>query len=434
MKKLLALLPITLLANDIYKDLATAYNNNDFKKAYEISNNICKHSCSDIALNMIMGKSAFKLGMYDEALAAYDRVLVLDESNIEARLQSAMIYQKNGNLSLLKIELENLKNDERLKEEEKILISKMLTGVKKQEQSNYQANKPYASIGFGYGYDSNPKKQNLKDSYLPIPQLGISFPIEGAKHEPASSILTNVNAGYKKQVNDVYDFDLSGNFYNKYYIKPIEEDFQNLSVFTASLNNGFEISRQFKLNVLLAYDYIVLKQKRYLNTFTADVSGDFYIENGLSFGLGYTINHNNYLNEEHKENDSNHHSIYAMSRLISQRSMAYLKIAYDIEKTSRVQESQNNYKEYSATAGIIYILNKQVVLRASLGYANAKYDEKIFLNKRKDLTYRINFGAEYNMDHHSFFSIDFGYDRLKSSIEYNSYDNYFTNLMYKYKF
>lgn len=434
MNKLAFLLPLSLCANDIYSDLSESFKNSDFKNSYELSQKICKNSCADINLNLIMGKSAFKLGMYDEALAAFDRVLVLDENNIDARLQSAIIYQKSGNYELLKLELENLKNDERLKEEEKILVSNMLKSIKKQEKTKAQINTPYASVGFGYGYDSNPKKQNLKDSYLPIPQLGFNFPISGAEHEPASSILTTLNAGYKKQVNDFYDYDINVNFYNKYYIKPIEEDFQNLSVFTASINNGFDISRQFKLNILLSYDYIVLKQKRYLNTFTADVSGDYYLENGLSLGLGYTINHNNYLNEEHKENDSNHHSIYAMSRLISQRSMVYLKIAYDIEQTSRIKESTNNYNEYSITSGIIYMLNKQVILKASLMYSNSKYKETIFENRRRDTMVRVNFGAEYNMDHHNIFSADFGYDKIKSTLEYNSYDNYFLNLMYKYKF
>lgn len=434
MKKLTILLPLSLFANNAYTDLQSNYQNNNYKRAYEISSDICKNSCADIDLNLMMGKSAFKLGMYDEALAAFDRVLVLDENNVDARLQSAIIYQKSGNYELLKLELESLKNDERLKREEKILVSNMLKGIKKQEKSKAQINTPYASVSVGYGYDSNPKKQNLKDSYLPIPQLGIKFPISGAKHEPASSVLANLNAGYKKQVNDVYDYDINANFYNKYYIKSIEEDFQNLSVFTASINNGFDISRQFKLNILLSYDYIVLKHKRYLNTFTADVSGDYYMENGISLGLGYTINHNNYLNEEHKENDSNHHSIYAMSRLISQRSMVYLKMAYDIEQTSRVKESTNNYKEYSITSGIIYMLNKQVMLKASLGYSSSKYKETIFTNQRNDKSIRVNFGAEYNMDHHNIFSADLGYDRVKSTLEYNSYDNYFLNLMYKYKF
>lgn len=433
MKKFLTFLPIALLANP-FDDLVNAYNQEDYKTSYDIASSICRQTCSDINLNLIMGKSAFRLGLYDEALAAYDRVLVLDDTNTEARLQSAIIYQKNGNLALLKLELENLKDDERLNDDEKALVASMLKNVKYQQKANNEINIPYASIGFGYGYDSNPKKQNLKDSYLPVPQLGINFPIPGAKHQPASSILANLNAGYKKQVNNVYDYDININFYNKYYIKPIEEDFQNLSVFTASINNGFEISRQFKLNILMSYDYIILKQKRYLNTFTADISGDYYTESGLAFGLGYTINHNNYLIEDNKENDSNHHSIYAMSKIISQRSMSYLKIAYDIEKTSRIKESSNNYKEYSATAGIIYMLNKQVILKASLGYAKGRYDEKIFLNTRNDITYRVNFGAEYNMDHHNFFSLDLGYNRVKSSIEYTSYDNIYTNLMYKYKF
>lgn len=434
MKKTIALFPLVLLANPNYNEISKAYLEKNYQKAYIKAKELCNIDCSSVDLNMLLGKSAMQLKKYDDALAAFDRVLVMDADNTEAKLQSAIVYQKTGDTTLLKLELEDLKTSGNLNQEEEQIVDLMIKNINRQDKIKKSKNTPYASVSFGYGYDSNPKKQNLKDSYIPIPQLGFNFPIEGALHEPASSILTNLNAGFKKEVNNVYDFDINLNFYNKYYIKPIEENFQNLGVFTASINNGFEISRQFKMNVLMAYDYIILKNKRYLNTFTGDISFDYFTDKNISLGLGYTINHNNYLMVDNKENDSNHHSIYAMSRLILERSMSYLKIAYDIEKTSRVKESSNNYKEYSATFGLIYLLNKQVTLKASLSYSYDIYKEKIFDNSRKDRNFRINFGAEYNMDHHNFFTADLGYDKNKSTLEYNSFDNYFINLMYKYKF
>lgn len=201
------------------------------------------------------------------------------------------------------------------------------------------------------------------------------------------------------------------------------------------LNNGFEISRQFKMNVLVSYDYVWLKHSRYLNTLTLDISSDISFNDNFTQTFGYAINHNEYIKYEDKNRGSLHHSIYGMSKIIMQRSLTYIKLAYDLERNNKNKEVKSeDYKEYSITAGVVYLYSKQIMLRASATYSKSFYKEKVFADKRNDTEYKINLGAEYDMDHHNIFSLNLGYAKVKSSVDLNSYNNYFTNFMYKYKF
>lgn len=434
MKK--AILILTLLTHTYASDLINKYTNGDYKSAYELAVSQCNVNCNDKNLNLILGNSAFKLGKYDEALSAYDRVLIIDKDNIEARLQSAMIYQKNGNLTLLKAELQNLENNPKLTKEEKAAVKNTLSQLIKDENNEKEKNKIYGSVGIGLGYESNPKKVNLNDTTLHIGhELLPYFNIPGEKREPATSVLANVNAGYKNQVNDIYDFDIGANFYNRYYIKSREEDFQDLNIFSLSFSNGFAISKNFKTNILLSYDYIWLKHKRYLNTLTFDISGDINFNDNFSHTIGYSIGSNDYIDSEDKIRGSYHHTLYSMSKIIMQRSLVYLKLAYDLEKNKKNKEVKSeDYKEYSISIGMAYLYNSQIILRANATYGKSYYKEKVFADKRRDTEFKVNLGAEYDMDHHNIFSLNLGYSKVNSTIGINSYNNYFTNFMYKYKF
>ena len=422
---------ICLFASE--EELVKAYQAGDYKKSFRLANELCKISCNDLGLNLILGRSAYELGLFDNALSAYDRVLIRDESNIEARLHSALIYQKSGNLSLLKVELESLKNDNRLSKSEKEAVTSMLKSLDEREKEN-KGYGFYGSLSLGFGYESNPKKEYLKDTELCL-GVNFCFPVKAAPKEPSYSTTTSVNVGYKDSVNSVYDYDVGINFISKHYNKPRKDDFDNLNMLNMSLDNGFLISESFKINVLFSYDYLNSKQNSYLNTYTMGVSSDFDISDILNLGLGYSISHNSYIQKIDKDNNTNQRSLYLNGRLFLDRLMTFFRISLNNEKSTRFADSTDNHDEISTNIGFIYILNQHFMLRANAAYSVSDYDRKLFsILKRKDTDYRANVGFDYKINKSNAITFTTGFAQKNSTIEMKSYKNYSTNIIYRYSF
>ena len=91
MKKLLVsifILTLTcslLVGDELDKQYETAlneYKSGDFKASYEILSKLYMDNLSDADLNFHLGRSAYETGHYEMALAAFERVEMLDEGNL----------------------------------------------------------------------------------------------------------------------------------------------------------------------------------------------------------------------------------------------------------------------------------------------------------------------------------------------------------------
>ena len=432
-KKLALLFLYSIFLYGNAEDLLRVFKKGDYKTSFNIANKICKISCNDLGLNLILGKSAYELGLFDEALSAYDRVLIQDENNIEARLQSALIYQKSGNTTLLKVELESLIRDNRLSEQDRLTVAKMLKNLKKKEKSD-RGDGFYASLSIGYGYDTNPKKENFKHTSIYVPGVG-DFLIPASKKNPSSNGTVGLNAGYKNHINNFYDVNFNFSSFGKRFMKPKKEDFSNLAVVSASFANGFTISEAFKINATLMYDYINLKEQSYLSVYTADIYADFKTSENTSLEIGYSYTYNDYIKRDDKVNNSNHFSAYINPKIYFSRAMMYLRASYDIEKNIKDKHSTANYHEYSLTTGFFFIINRYLLFKTNFNYTKTHYTKPIFkVNIKDEILKKINTGFDININSHNTISINFTYEDLKSTIDMNSYKNYSSSIVYRFSF
>ncbi|WP_294961034.1 hypothetical protein [Sulfurimonas sp.] len=94
---LILMFPLYLFSNDgsinvdlQYKEAVKSYKEKDFKNSYEIFSKIYLSKLSDVNLNFYFGRSAFETGNYEAALAAFERVEMLDSTNINNKLQMGL--------------------------------------------------------------------------------------------------------------------------------------------------------------------------------------------------------------------------------------------------------------------------------------------------------------------------------------------------------
>ena len=94
MRLLLVILFISIsYANTSYNEALKDFNNQNYKKAYkEFTRLLKKTNYKNIEYNYYFGKSAYKLKLYNQAIAAFDRILTYKANDGVANFELAKIY------------------------------------------------------------------------------------------------------------------------------------------------------------------------------------------------------------------------------------------------------------------------------------------------------------------------------------------------------
>ena len=146
MKLIIILLTFSLSLFASLADTQTYYNAGEYEKAIGEA----KSSVSEYAnpnLHLFWAKSAEKLGRDDEAMSAYERVEILDENNIDARVALVKLYKRTGRDALALSASKELQNYQLTPEQRTTLQN--LRGT-----STHSIN-AFATLGIGYDTNIN---------------------------------------------------------------------------------------------------------------------------------------------------------------------------------------------------------------------------------------------------------------------------------------
>ena len=70
------------------------FDSKEYEKSYALLHELFLNDLSDPNINFYLGQSAYKLGKYEEALSAYERILIVNEKAYRAKLEMALCYQQ----------------------------------------------------------------------------------------------------------------------------------------------------------------------------------------------------------------------------------------------------------------------------------------------------------------------------------------------------
>jgi len=156
--------------NKSLKDAIRYYKNKEYDKAYKILNNRFLKNLDNIKLQYYLGRSAYKLGKFEEAISAYERVLILKPDNIRAKLEMAKTYFKIKKFDKSKkLFTEILK--EKIPPQVKRNVKKYLTAIEKSRKKSFLK----AVAITGITYDSNVNNSPVDDQYY-VPKLQTNLP------------------------------------------------------------------------------------------------------------------------------------------------------------------------------------------------------------------------------------------------------------------
>lgn len=268
-----SLIASTLLAQSvpserIYEEAQKSYNVGDFKTAYGYFETLSLDNPDNAEYNFLLGRSALELKMYDEALTAFDRVIMLNPSHTRTRLELARLYYETNQLEQASHELDLV-----LKESIPQNIRDIATAFKTRVDESKSKHRFSVALIVGGGYDSNANNDIGKKEFI-IPSFNI--PISGNEKVSDSNLFATI------VVNHVYDFGEKGGWslenslvgYNK-----LNTDLSNnnLNLFSLSTAPVYTYEN-YRLSLPLNYDRVYLDGKGYMYNLSASLKSSYFID------------------------------------------------------------------------------------------------------------------------------------------------------------
>lgn len=362
-----------------------------------------KSEYSNPQLHLLWAKSAEVLGRLDEAMSAYERVIMLDEDNVEARVSLAAIYNQTNRLVLARETKKELDNYQLTPEQ------RLSLGIIKGE--DIDKIKAQAKLSFGHDTNVNVSADDEKSTLFSRLSANASYINElGAKkawyaradmklyyqnnasahYYDMSVVGLNVGAGY---AGDGYSVYVPIGYSNIHYLDVNMLDQISLNPKVSFLldeliiNTNVKYSqRKYKQSENKNMDdtsfglgaeafYLMGKDFSYVNfsyeNFSADNSGSTFIDRNmltLSMGLNY-----NYSKD-----------------LITKFDYRYRRGSYDDDITSGGKKREDNYQQLEVK--VSHYLKEKLEL-----YVSERYVKNSSNNSETDYTKNIAmFGVSLN--------------------------------------
>jgi len=145
MKSLIILLMLSTVASASYKKAEEFYKAKEYERAI-VEAKASTDEYSNPKLHLIWAKSEEALGNITQAMSAYERVIILDNTDVISRLKLVNIYKQTHRDTLVKSMSKSLQNYQ-LTPAQRSSLSLLM---KSEDLSSYKAR-----ASFGIGYDSN---------------------------------------------------------------------------------------------------------------------------------------------------------------------------------------------------------------------------------------------------------------------------------------
>lgn len=180
-----------------------AFERRDFEQSYQLYSEIYLSELSDVDINFYYGRSAYETGRYEIALAAFERVEVLDPTSGRNKLELAKTQYQLGMYEDAKLGFNEVSKDPLLPETLRKDINTMLEKIDdKSSKSSY-----YGNVKVGVLHDSNVNHGIFVEKYeLYSVNTNFLLTMNGVRPKGDYAVEAEVNFAH------VYDIGEKGGF------------------------------------------------------------------------------------------------------------------------------------------------------------------------------------------------------------------------------
>lgn len=203
---------------------SSQYKLGNYISAYEKFNKLFLKYSDNVDINFYLGMSALKLKLYDDASAAFERVLIKKPDFHRARLEYARVllilgFKEEAKKEFLEVLKYPIPQNVRKNIQEYIKLA----------QNNKELNSTFITLGFGFLYDSNINSGVIQDTFNLPGFNNLEVNMDKAKSSLSYTSLFQINHLHSISKDLPFTLKHSGTFF---YKNQVEDDKYNFTYFS----------------------------------------------------------------------------------------------------------------------------------------------------------------------------------------------------------
>jgi len=357
-----------------FKSALAEYEAGNYKGAFDKFYTLYTKQSDNAEVNFFLGRSAYELGRYEDALSAYDRVLIVNEKHHRTRLELGRVYLKLGDLDAAKIEFYDVLASDAPKSVKKN-IAMLLDQIEKARTKHSLS----AMVKVGAGYDTN-VNANPGQSEL-LNYLSDQFDITG-ENVRADDILKDSFAHETLHASHIYDIGMRGRYYINSSALIYNQHHNHYSAYdilymkaSSALSHRMD---RYEWSLPLEVDKFMYGSDPLLHSFAIAPSFVYKLSKSSRLNVWAKLRRKNYDQFVHADRDSD--MIEGGFNVTNSFDFAHMSIGYSyLDEDKRRDASQELYidkKVHSLKAGLTKEIEKSL-LSAQYIYRNFDFTDGI---------------------------------------------------------
>lgn len=416
---------------ELYNKGIEAYHNKNFDNAYILLNQYTKKALAKHETFFFLGRSAYEIGKYKDALNAYERVFFEDPKNTRVQLEIGLCYfqlKQYNKAKLLFIEI--LKKDIPTEVKKNILIT--LKKIEKIDNSNQPL---LITLMLALNYDSNVSNDadsGTFDIYVPEFDNSLELSNDGEK-ESDSSLQMALVLEKLHQIRDNWSINNKLTAFTQEYKSLGEKDTDLISL-SSALSTNMENN---KLTLELSYDKIWLNSDSYQSTPNIKFQLERKLDSDLDYKGYFQFSDKQFKESENKEFEVEIYKLYnSLTLLSASAGTNSFTIILSKENQQHGVRTDINKRYYELEYSNSYNLTKTLLLKSQLDFKKTKYKDRDFnfLSKRKDREINFELSLIKTLNNNLSIGLNGKYTDNSSNQEPYIYDKYIIKTFLYYRF
>lgn len=319
-----------------YSQAIGLYKSKNYQQSYEILSKLYLTKLSDAKFNFYLGRSAYETGHYEIALAAFERVEMLNPQNLRNKLEMGRTYYMLEMYEEAQNSFNSVLINPNLPQNVRTNIEVFLAKISKAQQKSFT----YATLTLDFLYDSNINYASISDSY----DIGdITLPTTKEKHDYAYQTYAEIVNIYDIGEKNGFAIKNALSVFIKDYSKENDYDLKYISYVPGLVykTNGSTLEMSFGV------DLLTLANDDYLKSYFLTPKFEYSHTNSLKSISYFKYQKKKFQQVSNYDLDANHYELsYALLKILNSHSYIQASLSGIMERKTQGQRVDVDYDEY----------------------------------------------------------------------------------------